>query len=180
MNPLHRIGISVLTVLALCAGALIWHSHTISKSIAQGRQIERGIWMEKEAKRNEAEKQALAAHAETVRLLQKAHDARNLQVANAHEKSLAALRENRRHSDVDLRAGGGLRVPRSICNSLASRSETAGDGDHDAYLAASVQLPASIERFLKSEADRADEIVEIARECQNWVITHGFYGSPAP
>lgn len=182
MNPLSKLGLQVFAVLALLTGAVLWHNAALDTALdaakEDGRTIERAVWTEKERLRSEAEKLALVNHQETLNLIRKANDARNIQLANDHEQALATVRKAAAADDISLLDAGGLRVPRSICDAIGTGAETSSDGDHDAYLAATVQLPHETEQFLKSEADRADEIVETARECQNWVRAQGFYGDP--
>ena len=161
--------LGTLAIIALAAGI---HIHGVS----QGKKLERAAWQAKEIARKDAEQEAYAAAVETNRLIQKAHDANNQQISADHQVRLAALRADRDALRRSVSAAGGLRLPRSLCPLNAAGPEAAGDSRHHGDATAAVRLPDAAEDFLLDQAYRADEIVEQARTCQNWIRTHGFYG----
>lgn len=171
-----RTGIRVAMVIAAILAIWAYGLHEYEA----GQNAERVIWQAKDAARNEAEKKLILEHQSAIQKLKDEQDQLNVKVANDHETALSQLRKNAAASSARLSAAGGLRVSRAICDGLAPGTQAGSDREHDAYLARTVQLPESIDRNLQSEADRADEIVEQARECQNWVRAHGFYGKAAP
>lgn len=107
--------------------------------------------------------------------VQAKHDEINIKVSEDHEKALNDQSKKYAVEIAAVRAAGGLRIPKSVCNSNATGTETNSDGGHNDDVAGTVQLPAEIERNLFSEAERADKIVEQARACQSWIRQNGFY-----
>ncbi len=110
--------------------------------------------------------------------VQAMHDAYNVKVATDHEASIVALNKKYDADVAAVRAAGGLRIPRTVCNRVETGTETASDGGHHEDASATVELPREIEDNLFSEAKRADEIVEHARACQSWIRQNGFFDLP--
>jgi hypothetical protein len=71
-----------------------------------------------------------------------------------------------------------LHLSRAVCNPTAGQADTAGDERNHEAAAGTVRLPITLENNLFDLADDADEIVEQARACQQWIKQHGFYGEP--
>lgn len=103
----------------------------------------------------------------------------NLTVAQDHERALLEIRTKYDADIAAARAAGGLRLPRSVC-SASTGAQTTSPGERDADTSGTVKLPDQVEAELFSEARRADEIVEQARSCQNWIRLNQFYGVQIP
>lgn len=161
----YRILAGIVLLLAFGAGCM-----------NVGIKWERADWLEKEAARQQNEKDAILDRVAENERIQRENDAKNRAISADYENRLAVLRKASAADRAAVNAAGGLRVPRSICDSPAAGTETAGDRGRDETLTGTIRLPEQVEGDLWAFADDADEIVEQARACQQWILKHGFYG----
>lgn len=144
----------------------------------QGAKGVQSDWDASKAQFIDAQSKLIQEHAKEIEALRQKQDQTNIQVSEDHQK---ALDEIQKKHDADLaavRASGGLRLPRSVCNPAVTRTEAPGDSGHHEDLADTIQLPDTITDNLFSEAKRADEVTEQARACQNWIRMNSLYGIP--
>lgn len=164
--------IAALVLAGLMAAALF---AAYTRGHINGVNAERVVNQEKEIARKAAEAAAQEQRREENRMAEAAQSLRVAQLEKANEKVNAALRARSADLDAIDAAAGGLRVTRAVCDGLGMPEASASAGSNDARLAGTVQLPAEVERFLRAEADRADEIVEQARIAQRWVEGERLY-----
>lgn len=169
MSIQFRIIAALVALVALMAAGVGIHMHGVS----QGKKLERADWQAKELVRQQDEKDAILDRIADNERVQRDNDAKNRKVSDDYENRMAVLRKSRDAARAarDANPADGLRIDRA-----AGQAETAGDRRRDEAAAAYVLIPAETERRLFDLADDADEIVEQARACQNWIKTHGFYG----
>ncbi len=152
--------------------AMHWFAGQIEASFLHGREVERASWEQLEKDRATA--QLAANKTESIR-----QNNVNRKVADNGNDQRAQVRSEKVALAAELAAVGGMRITPAAYAAFAAPGGAAGDGDHDATLAASIQLPASIEQDLRAEAERADLLVEQLREAQDWILQHGFYPAPS-
>ncbi|MES2729930.1 MAG: lysis system i-spanin subunit Rz [Pseudomonadota bacterium] len=147
----------------------------------QGAKGIQGDWDASKAKVLADQQGALLSHLEAMDAARKAQEETTIKVSEDYERALNEVKEKHDADLLAVRRAGGLRVPRSICNSpAAAASETTSNSSGDADTTGTVSLPETITNDLFSEAKRADEVAEIARACQSWIRQQGYYGVPIP
>lgn len=147
----------------------------------QGGNAVQADWDRSKAQLLQAQNKLITDHAKEMAELQEKHDADNILVSQQHQEAINELAKKYDSDVAAVKSSGGLRIPRAVCSGPNSAgTETASDSGHNETVAATVELPTELEGRLFSEAKRADEIVEQARACQNWIQKNGFYGFPIP
>lgn len=174
MTIQFRIIATLAALVALIAAGVGIHVH----GVGQGKKIERAEWQDKEIQRQQAQNKLLLRHAEDMARTQLENDVKNRKVSNDYEQKLDNLRKLGAADRAAVDLAGGLRVSRAICDGFAADAKTASAIFGHEALARTVRLPLETEDDLWRLADDADEIVEQARACQNWIKQHGFYGEP--
>lgn len=146
-----------------------------------GKNSVQAAWDSDKAQRIAAQAALVETHGKEITALKAKQDATNLKVSEDHENALEEMGRNYDDRVAAVRAAGGLRIPRSVCTgSAGTTTKTASNSGRNEEVAGTVKLPDEIESNLFSEARRADEIVEQARACQNWIRQQGFYGALLP
>lgn len=184
--------IRIIILAAIVAGAIYstvhWFDGQVKTSYTSGVMSERSVWQAKEVVAQAAEKTAVYNQAAADFAKQASNASINFQNETDHAKAITALKSQIAVLRARMRAAGGLRVPRSICSApnpagspgVSPGTATPSNGINDAWIAASVELPAELERRLRSRAEAADAIVEDYRATQAWIRAHGFYGPVTP
>ena len=185
INP--RTWANFLSAFAILLAAQYGFHIFKNRYIEQGKAAIYQEWKIADAEREEKENDArivehnrqlaeLAKMAEESKaIFQKQRD-NNAKVATGHEKQIAKLQTVIADTNLKLAKSGGLRVPSSICDQHASDSAKAtSDGNNDEGTTTSVLLPQRITENLLKLVDKCDEIVEQAREAQEWVKIHDLY-----
>lgn len=184
MSIFIRIVILAAIVAGIVYGAVHWFDGQVATSYTSGVMAERASSEAKEVAAQAAEKTAVYNQAAADLAKMASNAAVNFQVETDHAKAVTALKSQIAALRARERAAGGLRVPRSICAApnpagspgVPAGSATPSNGINDAWIAASVELPAELERHLRAKFDEADSIVEDYRATQDWIRKHGFYG----
>lgn len=146
----------------------------------QGESAVQADWDRSKAQFIDAQSNLILQHAKEMEDLRKRQLDINFEISQDHQRNLDAIQKKHDADLAAVRAGGGLRVTRTICSGPADTGAKAtGNGGHDEDVTGTVQLPDQIAIDLFSEAKRADEIVEQARTCQDWAKKNGFYDIPA-
>ena len=117
---------------------------------------------------------ALIANQAKLRQAQIDNDTISRKVAEDHESKVSELNKKIADSDARIKRAGGLRVPASICGQPGVPTTPTGNGEHEAYIAGTRELPQEVGDALKRLADDADQVVEFEREHQSWERSHGF------
>lgn len=158
-----------------------------TRYIEQGKALVYQEWKIADAEREEKENEArlaeqnrhiaeLARMAEESNAILQKQRSNNIKVAKDHEKQIAQLQAVINDTNAKLAISGGLRLPRSVCDQYSADSTKAtSNGNNDERTAATIQLPTRITENLLKLADKCDEIVEQAREAQEWVKIHELY-----
>jgi len=108
-------------------------------------------------------------------ILQKQRE-NNVKVSKDHEKQIAKLQTVIADTNAKLAKSGGLRVNRSICDRPAENgAKAASNINDDEATSRTISLPHGITENLLKLVDKCDEIVEQAREAQEWIIIHDLY-----
>lgn len=165
MNPYAIIG-GLLLAIALCFGGS-----------SVGKRLERTKWQAKEIATAAATQKALLASQERYVSLQKSNEATARKASADHEKAIENLTAQYDAARAAIRAAGGLRVSRAICQAdgAAKGSGTSGPDDSTS---ATVALPPETERRLLELTQEADALAERLRALQAWVKASGGYGEP--
>jgi hypothetical protein len=167
---LGKIGAVVAFVVAVYG---LGHHH--------GEQAVQARWDASKVLLIAAQDQMIADHAKDMEKQRLEHEANNIAVSIDHQKALDEIATKNSAALAAVRAAGGLRINRAaVCGPAVATTEAASDSGHHEDPTATVQLPDRITSELFSEARRADEVVEQARACQNWILKQGFYSVPAP
>lgn len=172
MTPAQIILAVKIGLLSLLIAGSFISGHHIG---AEGVQA---AWDASKVEMIDAQSKLIATHAQEMEDLRKKQNLDNVQVSEDHQK---AIDEITKKHDTDLaavRAAGGLRIPRSICNGPADPgAETPSTSGPNADTAGTVTLPDKITNDLFDYAAEADQVTEQARACQSWIRKNGFYDS---
>ena len=165
MNPYTIAGSLALLIAVAFGGA---HA---------GRKLERETWQAKEiATAAVVLSETVAAQERYVRA-QKFNEATARKASDDHLQALSALAAQYDSARAAIRAAGGLRVSRAICDDPHSgTAEGSGAGRPDAASAGTVALPVATSESLLRLAQEADELAERLRALQSWVKNSGGYG----
>ncbi|WP_227461696.1 hypothetical protein [Cupriavidus pauculus] len=174
MTVLQRVILYLVGAGLLAYLVVSWYDSAIEAAEDRGRMAERLAWEKKEAKRVEAERLALRQRAADNAAEKARQDALNVKVTKDHENALAELRKNIARQDIALASAGGLRVA-ADCDGPTGPAQTAGDGNDDAWIAATRALPPEVDRDIRATVDEAERVLAQAREAQAWICAHGFY-----
>lgn len=148
------------------------------KGHADGSAHKQAAWNKDTERRIEAQKLADEARQKYLDKLTKDQREHNIEVSNAHQQAIDALRADLVRARAAVRAAGGLRIPAAVCAGATQGSPTAGgDGRHDGDTAGTVALPERITADLLDLVAEADRVTEVARACQDWVHRHRLYGA---
>jgi hypothetical protein len=167
MSPYAIIG-GIILAIALCLGGA-----------SVGKRLERTAWQAKELATAAATQKELVASQDRYVRLQKFNEATARKASADHEKAISDLSRQYDAARAAIRAAGGLRVSRSICQADGA-AQGAGAGGSDEATAATVALPPEVERRLLDLTREADELAERLRALQQWVKDSGHYGEPQP
>ncbi|MFC0132988.1 hypothetical protein CR105_25535 [Massilia eurypsychrophila] len=165
MNPYTIIG-GIVLAIALCLGGA-----------SVGKRLERTAWQAKELATAAAAQKEMAAAQDRYVRLQKFNEATARKASADHEKAIATLSQQYDAARAAIRAAGGLRVPRAICQTNGA-VEGPGAGRFDDAATATVKLPDRVTEDLLNLTKRADELAERLRALQAWVRAAGHYGEP--
>lgn len=174
MTVLQRVILYLVGAGLLAYLGVSWYDSAIEAAEERGRMAERLVWEKKETTRVAAEREAVLKRAAENAAEKARQDALNVKVTQDHENALAELRKKIARQDVALAAAGGLRVA-TDCDGPAGPAQAAGDGNDDAWLAATRALPPEVDRDIRATVDEAERVLAQAREAQAWVCAHGFY-----
>lgn len=143
----------------------------------QGAKGVQSDWDASKAQFIDAQSKLIQEHAKEIEALRQKQDQTNIQVSEDHEKAITEIQKKHDADLAAVRASGGLRLPRSVCNPAVTRTEAPGDSGHHEDVADTIALPDKIANDLFDFAADADRTTEIARACQNWIRQNGFYGT---
>lgn len=144
-----------------------------------GKNGVQAAWDRDRAKRIEAQAALIEKHDQEIAALRKKQDAVNLKVTDDYQIALQILGKTYDENLASIRASGGLRIPRPACPTVAT-TETASNSGHNEATTGTIALPEEVERRLFDLVKSADETLEQARACQNWIRSQGFYGARFP
>lgn len=164
MNPYTIIGGLVLLIAVALGG------------VQTGRKLERGTWQAKELATANAAQLALSDAIERAQRIQQFNEAKARKATEDHEKALTELSADYARRIAIIRAAGGLRISRTVCDAPAAADKGASPGRPDAAGAATVELPQETQRRLFELAKSADELAEQLRSLQSWASETGHYG----
>ena len=102
---------------------------------------------------------------------------KNVEVSNAHQQQVDKLDKDLADARATIKRNGGLQYRDSEANTATGDSKASGNSGYDADTTGTRTLPESITEQLLNNAAEADRVTEVARACQNWVVTHGFYSN---
>lgn len=169
---LRLIGLLALVLAILGAGFGLYRH-----GVTSGTNAERGLWMKKEAARQDAERNLILQHGRDMAALQEQFNQTNVKVSANHEKELEQVRTAAARDRAAVDHAGGLRIPAPACRPIASAAEAAGAKFRDEVAAATVRLPPETENRLWDLANDADAVSAQLRACQAWITENGFYGT---
>lgn len=154
MNPYKLLG-GLLLAIGLCAGG----EHV-------GRKLERSTWQAKELAT------AVKTHNEYL-AAQSANEASARKASADHEQAISDLTRQYDAARAAIRAAGGLRIPRAVCDGTTI---AASAGRPDDTTTATIALPDETQRRLLELSQEADALSERLRALQAWVHGAGLYG----
>lgn len=171
LNPYLWLGICVWTA------AVAGYAHQAGAE--SGRDAERGLWLNKEGARKDAEVTAVVKDSTARVQLQEKFNNTNVKVSTAHENENTARRRAAADDRAAADARGGLRIPApaTVRDCPAAATEAADAGGPDEEAAGTIRLPREIENDLWAAAEEADALSAQIRAMQEWLLLNGFYGT---
>lgn len=140
----------------------------------QGENAVQADWDRSKAEFIDAQSKLILEHARDMEDLRQKQNAINIEVSQTHQGALDALQKKYDAAVANVRANG-LRIPRSVCNPVATGTEAASTIGRNGDTTDTVLLPEQTSNDLLSLAAEADRTTEVARSCQAWIIKNGFY-----
>ncbi len=137
----------------------------------QGRAEVQAKWDKESRERAEAEKSALLSRVKNNERIAEQQALDQQRIKKDVNNELGQI-----HIAYDSRRGASsLRIPASVCGGPAAAAKTTGAAGSDAAAAATVALPAEIERNLQDLMQEADTVVATCRATQQFIRLNGMY-----